>query len=108
MNEVPLGAARSWTSRRMTGPSTPSPRPASPCACLPNRQIPPPEGDRSSVTGEGRDGVRRCRLRRRGACRPALPAQEDQTSRERPATPFHPHVLEGPTLDLPAGKGGGA
>ena len=42
------------------------------------------------LAGEGGDGVRRRRLGRRGARGPPLPAQEDQTGRQRPAAPDDP------------------
>ena len=46
--------------------------------------------DRASAAGEGRDGLRRRRLGRRGACGPAFPAQEDQAGRQWPAAPDDP------------------
>ena len=62
---------------------------------LPHRQGRASAGDRSSVAREGRDGLRRRRLGRRGACGPPLPPQDDQASRQRPAAPDDPALLVG-------------
>ena len=59
---------------------------------IPHRQGRASAGNRSSAAGEGRDDLRRPRLGRRGSCRPPLPAQDDQTSRQRPAAPDDPSV----------------
>ena len=65
---------------------------------LPHRQGRASAGSRSSVAGEGGDGLRRRRLGRRGACGPPLPAQDDQTGRQRPAAPVDPALLVGAAL----------
>ena len=73
---------------------------------LSHRQGRASTGGRSSVAGEGGDGLRRRRLGRRGACGPPLPPQDDQTSRQRPAAPDDPAVLVGAASHVSAGEGG--
>ena len=63
-------------------------------------------GSRSSVAGEGRDDLRRRRLGRRRACGPPLPAQDDQTGRQRLAAPDDPAVPVGAASHVSAGEGG--
>ena len=63
-------------------------------------------GDRSSVARESGDGLRRSRIGRRGPRCPPLPAQDDQTSWQRPAAPDDPRFLDGAASHVSAGEGG--
>ena len=61
------------------------------------------QANRPALAGEGGDGVRRARLRRRGLRGPPLPEQKDQTGRQWPAATLDPELSEQSASRLSAG-----